>query len=552
MISYRIKARALDALTLASECQAGNVTHTLDYIPGASIRGALAAEWEGEKGSADFVRLFESGDAIFENLRPMVHEREGYPIPLSTRQCKTNGGWRVQKPDEPESHGVQDFLLDGMPGEGCTTGTCAPAGGKEDGTQLVRSPGWYGLDGQAPFPIRIARNAGLHNEIEDEKGTPREGFLFALQEIPADTEFVGYVRLLDDDLQSLVSNNLPAPEGLILRVGRDRGRVRIVACEPYEAEPYQGKRSFCARCDADSPGGEFTLTLLSDAILRDQWRRFHRTLSEEYLRQVLGCGDELTVEACYSGSRAVSGWRATHHLPAPKVVAVAQGSAARLKYTGCDWQRLRSTLGQLERTGLGDQRAQGFGRVLVNDSWHELAKKPQTGQEKKAEVVTDRQLDDAELVSFLQRHPEKLLDESLARRTAKSLACGLNSGAQLSNLRNLALHDEPNQTLVHRREAFLDHELSKSNSKWSKGKDSIAPPADSVRELVQVVRGDALKDRIKHALVAEQWIADASNVTISAAVEVAALRTAIDHVTREAHSILRKTRAEGGGTDGEH
>jgi CRISPR-associated protein Csx10 len=229
----------------------------------------------------------------------------------------------------------------------------------------------------------------MHNEIEDEKGTTVSGVLFATSEIPPGTPFTGYVRCLDSEARDILNRYYPSGEG-VLRVGRDRGRADVSwEAVPDGAEPYVGKGTFEERFPEPEAGPiGFTLTLLSDAILRDPWGRFHRTLDLGYLRSALDCGEDLRfardsegLAACFAGYRLVSGWRATHNLFTPKTVAVAQGSAARLVLMGNAVKGVRERLRLLERNGLGEQRAQGFGRVLINDGWHQQAQTAQIWRE---------------------------------------------------------------------------------------------------------------------------------------------------------------------------
>lgn len=263
MVSYRLTAVALDALCLSAERQeGGNVTHSLDYLPGTAVRGAFAATPAGvglrTNDYSTFLGLFERGHAVFEPLRPAFGDTEGFPVPCSARACKTEGGFT-------RAHGLQDYLL-------APDGISAQCGQDECRSPLVRAPGWYGVSaGQDSFPISVARPTGLHNEIEDETGVTREGILFALQEIEAGTQFIGYVRLFDGmeaHFQACINGNP------VLRVGRDRGRVRITGATLLNGghEPYQSKGTFDQRWAAQFSQGmadQFTLTLLSDALLRD-------------------------------------------------------------------------------------------------------------------------------------------------------------------------------------------------------------------------------------------------------------------------------------------
>ncbi len=107
----------------------GNYSHTLDYIPGTALRGAVAMlylqrddlkqkiakqlEAIGWSFQDYFDFLFLSGQVRFPNLYPKQEpEKSSFVIPLSARTCKRFDGFSNDRHHRPaETHGVCDILL---------------------------------------------------------------------------------------------------------------------------------------------------------------------------------------------------------------------------------------------------------------------------------------------------------------------------------------------------------------------------------------------------------------------------------------------------------
>jgi CRISPR-associated protein Csx10 len=103
--SFEIAIQLLSPICLAAAVPAGNLTSTLDYIPGSTVRGALAALYlaSGKPADATFERLFLSGEVTYGNL----YLNGSAPAPLSARSCKHEPGFTR----DDTGHGVVDWLL---------------------------------------------------------------------------------------------------------------------------------------------------------------------------------------------------------------------------------------------------------------------------------------------------------------------------------------------------------------------------------------------------------------------------------------------------------
>jgi CRISPR-associated protein Csx10 len=118
------------------------------------------------------------------------------------------------------------------------------------------------------------------------------------------------------------------------------------------------------------PGdGFFVLDLQADAILkRDGWLPA-TVIDEAMLRGATRVNDDsLRLLRSYAGLDYRGGWQSAWGLPKETEAVVTMGSV----YVFCakDIGKWQTALADLEATGIGDRRAEGFGRVRVCDKFH--------------------------------------------------------------------------------------------------------------------------------------------------------------------------------------
>ena len=116
------------------------------------------------------------------------------------------------------------------------------------------------------------------------------------------------------------------------------------------------------------------LTLLSDAIVTDQWGRFERGFEATWLRRELclpaGASVEIAFEnhqqCCFSAVRSIDTFNVKLGLPRARDSALTAGSSVRLTFASISLPELQKLLEKAEYRGIGLRRDEGFGRVAFN------------------------------------------------------------------------------------------------------------------------------------------------------------------------------------------
>lgn len=387
MKRWIIQAKAETSILVADRRQAGNLQRPLHYIPGTAIRGAIAF------GVPDSLRPLLATNAVrFENLYPT---NEGYylslPLPLSARTCKYHG-W-----GEDGGHPLVDFLM-------ATDAEKKKCQGRDSlacGAPLERIYGnglWLnGRFTQTEFPTT---RTTMHLEIEDGKNVAREGVLFSLQQICEGTHFLGCLIFENENIEPQlwkacggdVSRDRMAE--IFLSVGQARSRgfgmlrctiqrqsipngsiipfLRVPYGDPLGKSVQERLQNFPGNTSWDQAGASvsFSLTLISDAILIDNFGRYLTGIGPEWVNYRMKGISNIRLKEAFCRNREVHGWNALHRLPRPTDIAILKGSCWRFEVTLIDKIDFVSSLTNLEGNGIGLRRNEGFGRLVVCHPFH--------------------------------------------------------------------------------------------------------------------------------------------------------------------------------------
>ena len=432
VIVYRI---TLLAPTLATALQGDpNEGVSLDYIPGSTLRGAIIKKYlrsnnQTELDAADpqVRRLFFDGTTRYLN---------GYPLDrLGQRSLPTPLSWQHEKGNET---GIFDFALkipdaDDKQWHGIGHPFCS-LGERQDGAkQKVHM-----VQPERHISVHTARTrrfgrAMPGNVIDPSKGDV-PGAVYRYNALAARQTFEAAV-ICDNDADATLLRSLLKDE-LTLGGSRSGGYGQVLLHDVKELDTWRETGNpFVADVD-----GKLIVTLLSDALLRDENGQFavDSCLVTQAMSERLGV--PLRLKCAFLRGEIIGGFNRKWGLPLPQALAVQMGSVFVYDKPDCD----ESKLFQLEVQGIGERRAEGFGRVAIN--WQteaELQVDKSFSSLQLARTMTIPPGSDSEqlLKRMAERMLRRRLDERLIARANDIHIINPPSNAQISRLRSI-LHDE--------------------------------------------------------------------------------------------------------------
>lgn len=342
-----------------------NSAVSLNYVAGSVLRGALIHRYlrENSLKAEDLLKdstaqtVFFSGAARFLN---------GYLVKDGARTLPTPLSWRHPK---GESQTVFDYAV------------AVPDEGKRRFTGFEKP--FARLETKQIKAFAPERQITIHTQRDRKFGRPRKesdgesGAVYRYDALAAGQVFEAAI-VCDDtvDLKALT----PLLNGEVF-IGGSRsggyGRATLMFDPAQDVKTDAWREAGSTPLSAQVDRRLF-ITLLSDALLRDDNGQFTTDdrAVERRLREKLATPG-LTFEAAFVRGRPVGGFNRKANLPLPQALAVQMGSVFVFHMTPPDAappQTLTERLRDLERTGIGERRLEGFGRVGVN--WHTQASWP--------------------------------------------------------------------------------------------------------------------------------------------------------------------------------
>lgn len=339
----------------------GNVVETLDYLPGTSLLPAILGAMRRASPTTDVDVALRRDKIIVGNATIQIDGAAGRPLPRSHMAPKGNtlaGSSEVRnrlKEAEAESNRQWKAQRIGFVG-GIVTGD---RGGDEFGF------------------LDVPLGSRTHNTIDDSRQRPTSAVggvytyeylrerLVLLSQVVVEA---GVARELGEQWLSQLG-----PETL----GRSRkdeyGRVHLAGTRRDDA-----RAALLGSREGVKPGSDLFVWLLSDVLLLDE--RLRPTTSKAALvaalEAALRSGESaelgLTLRDDQSsgtlswlgGTGRRESWHTRWQLPRPSLVGLAAGSVAVLNAKGAI---PAARLMAVEACGIGERRAEGFGRLLFND-----------------------------------------------------------------------------------------------------------------------------------------------------------------------------------------
>ncbi|HEY0752691.1 MAG TPA: RAMP superfamily CRISPR-associated protein [Ktedonobacteraceae bacterium] len=403
---------------------------TAKYIPGSTLLGSLSAAHRMLRPRQDdeFKQFFLAGQILFPHLYPAGFKSSSAgldeantpvkPLPRTAQMCKRFSGFRPLHGENAleERHGIRDSLLDWavfalldarhqpLPGllaplevhDRCAFPGCEQALDHADGyyrsdlddsRQRMRASAATRLQTRTGInrDWGVVENSILYNREVFEDGTMFWGdLLFPDEEtLPEEQRLV--TRFQDFLLETEIQDQ-ERPGIVRLGTGRSRGLGCVALAKDLieverETLPAFQKRlekfDTLLRTESVEQGVKgldafyFAITLTSATILRDPFLRYQKTLDVATLARLLDhARASFTLIYQATGMQRVTGWNELWGTPRQHDYALEMGSTFLFASSVEPDAELLEALYALEETGLGERRAEGFGRICVSDPFH--------------------------------------------------------------------------------------------------------------------------------------------------------------------------------------
>jgi CRISPR-associated protein Csx10 len=430
---FAFKIKTLSPLAIRADHSPTGV-HSIPYIPGSTLLGSLAATHRllYPNKQEEFADFFLRGKIQYPNLYPASFKpkRESddvrgegslpvYPIPRTAQTCKRFGGFKRLK-DEPKGddearHGVRDSLFDWAIFTLLQQNIASTSEESVEKTIFILEQhktcpvcdqpldsyiGYYRRYSNSELATAHAETRLLtRTGINREYGIVQENILYNYLVFEENTNFFGLIQANDDIADQFFRFLLPEESeqsdlfySSILRLGtsKTRGLGRV----DFTVQPLPDtENNFTTfkrrvqifndslRMQAKQSGLTLphpcyiALTLHAPVILHDEWLRQEGCISAQRLAKLTGLdrvSDDLFTLLYYSTSiRRLMGWQALWGLPRAYDYALEAGSVFFYAVNQPIDDTWLSPLFELEQHGIGQRRAEGFGRIAIADPFHQ-------------------------------------------------------------------------------------------------------------------------------------------------------------------------------------
>ena len=345
------------------EVPMSNEVRSLDFLRGTVllpwVHRLLGRECGGDTDDTLVRDAVVNGDLLVSDAVAVVDDRVGLPMPLvlSSPKVERRGrGWTevvnrllVEEPEEVHKPLRSGYVFPAADGDR----ECPAA--VDEGRKLPPLAGWSGA------PPLTGRQSTAHDTAT---GAAKDGQLFLVRALPAGLTLRAMVTM-SPALHERAGARLAglAGEPLDARIGARRlsGTFGRALCTFSEARPLT---------PAEPVDGETTIWFTSDVLVRssglgpggsfeDLRGAFKRTGVPIELVDIPPGEKRFRAGVRH---RRVDSWSAASHQPRATRMAVQAGSVLRIRPLADDAAR---RLARLALTGVGELRAQGFGRFVV-------------------------------------------------------------------------------------------------------------------------------------------------------------------------------------------
>ena len=347
----------------------GNVVESLDYIPGSHLLPIVTRHLR--RFGVDVGNAIAHSQLIITHALPTANQQATAPMPFALFAEKQSDSSNKDTAFNRLQRNAEGLKQLKQLRKGYVT-----AENSNNITQTTVDPG-----------------IETHNTVNDQQQRPisAEGGVYSYQAIPPGIEFKAELRLQTAVLDQLnqakqTKDNRSwyqplADKRVTIGVSRkdEYGRTRLQVSKPEQIKLEQETKS-----TVEISSSDMTLWLLSDLLLRDEWLRPTTAISDvcRALEKALnltkgsvslaeqsqqqfrpGTNDTYTLVA---RQRRTESWQTRWGLPRPSLAGLQAGSCFRLTVSGSP--PTAAALRQLEITGLGERRVEGYGQLRINAS----------------------------------------------------------------------------------------------------------------------------------------------------------------------------------------
>lgn len=374
MNCYLISAKMLAPLLVQQHRQT-HTPKTLEYLPGSSLRGALAGAYlriGGNPKGSIFMDLFGLNGPLYPDLLPASKpEILSECLPLTAISCKRYPGFKLQN----NAHGVRDSL----------TMLAYNRWSDQENSKFWQCPdcnndctlfnGFWNNQLQNPIKEQPSLILKRHTGIDRCTGTVAASIFYSPQIMREDIS-IGQTQYLTgriflsnsqkEALQELISNQT-------IFAGADRARgfgelqIELQEMKRPKIDLSSWSKAWKQKYVEDTgeepwPGEYFSLKLASNSILVD-----------DFLRPTANLDLDFTGLECVGKSvkqTLVRGWQASWGLPKPDDPAIQRGSVYLFRYTKDELKSLEQYLNELSQKGVGLRKTEGLGAVRICEPIH--------------------------------------------------------------------------------------------------------------------------------------------------------------------------------------
>jgi CRISPR-associated protein Csx10 len=442
-----------------------NSSVSFPFIPGSVIRGALIGRYIQREGNnlsledEQVQRWFFDGTTRYLHGYPLINGRRSIPLPRSLV---------AEKLAEWEHDRLPVYDRSDVP----------PA------IEALRSlTGFLSRDQRGTLWHTATRMVvNIHNQRDRPRGRGVEGqgAVFRYEAIAPEQTFVAAILCNDADAATIKGW---MPEKLWLGGSRSAGygEVNIDNIQIVDDWPEILAIAHAEEDDEEADGElvndsplRLTLTLTSDMLVRAPSGGYTTEPPHTRLSALLGMNLTFDKTRTTLGTTLLGGFNRTWGLPIPQTPALAAGSV--LSYI-CSTPPNAANLATLEMEGLGERRAEGFGRVICNllpsqtsyelRNWH--SEQALSVPDFRAQVGALDQ-ESRELAEVMARRIlEQRLEARLIKQTEAHQISGTISNTQLSRLRIIARRSLGSGDL-HRIEQFLTNLPSNAREQFARAR----------------------------------------------------------------------------------